>query len=119
MCNLCVSFKCTCLKALKHKSLASLSPIFVSDVKPFYNHWYCCPGDLTEPCSHFDIPNCYYVEETCSTCFTAPKMKFSLQDFFSKCDQIRSFLRIWSHELHFLGIVLMEKLVCRGFTTPK
>ena len=25
--------------------------------------------------------------------------KFSIQDFFSKCDQIRSFLRIWSHLL--------------------
>ena len=25
------------------------------------------------------------------------KMKFSIEDFFSKCDQIRSFLRIWSH----------------------
>ena len=24
-------------------------------------------------------------------------MKFSTKDFFSKCDQIRSFLRIWSH----------------------
>ena len=23
-------------------------------------------------------------------------MKFSIQDFFRKCDQIRSFLRIWS-----------------------
>ena len=30
---------------------------------------------------------------------TAPKMKFSDKDFFSKCDQIRSFLRIWSHLL--------------------
>ena len=27
------------------------------------------------------------------------KMKFSIIDFFSKCDQIRSFLRIWSHLL--------------------
>ena len=26
-------------------------------------------------------------------------MKFSFRDFFSKCDQIRSFLRIWSHLL--------------------
>ena len=26
----------------------------------------------------------------------AQKMKFSIKDFFSKCDQIRSFLRIWS-----------------------
>ena len=24
-------------------------------------------------------------------------MKFSIQDFFSKCDQIRGKLRIWSH----------------------
>ena len=29
--------------------------------------------------------------------YTAQKMKFSVKDFFSKCDQIRSFLRIWSH----------------------
>ena len=26
-------------------------------------------------------------------------MKFSTNDFFNKCDQIRSFLRIWSHLL--------------------
>ena len=26
-------------------------------------------------------------------------MKFSIKDLFSKCDQIRSFLRIWSHLL--------------------
>ena len=30
---------------------------------------------------------------------TAQKMKFSIKDFFSKCDQSRSFLRIWSHLL--------------------
>ena len=30
---------------------------------------------------------------------TAQKMKFSIEDFFSKCDQIRSFQRIWSHLL--------------------
>ena len=24
-------------------------------------------------------------------------MKFPIKDFFSKCDQIRSFLKIWSH----------------------
>ena len=27
------------------------------------------------------------------------KVKFSIKDFFSKCDQIRSFQRIWSHLL--------------------
>ena len=26
-------------------------------------------------------------------------MKFSIKDFFSKCDKTRSFLRIWSHLL--------------------
>ena len=30
---------------------------------------------------------------------TAQKLKFSSKDFFSKCDQIHSFLRIWSHLL--------------------
>ena len=30
---------------------------------------------------------------------TAQKMKFSITDFFSRCDQIRSILRIWSHLL--------------------
>ena len=28
---------------------------------------------------------------------TAQKMKFSIKDLFSKCDQIRRKLRIWSH----------------------
>ena len=32
--------------------------------------------------------------------YTAQKLKFSIKDFFiSKCDQIYSFLRIWSHLL--------------------
>ena len=35
----------------------------------------------------------------CNAEYTAQKMKFSIQDFFRKCDQIRSFLRIWSHLL--------------------
>ena len=31
--------------------------------------------------------------------YTAQKMKFSIMDLFSKCDQIRSFQRIWSRLL--------------------
>ena len=34
-------------------------------------------------------------------------MKFSIKDFFSKCDKIRSFLRIWSH--------LLEKYLIENF----
>ena len=33
------------------------------------------------------------------TYHTTQKMKFSIKGFFSKCDQIRSFLRIWSYLL--------------------
>ena len=39
---------------------------------------------------------------------TAQKMKFSIKDFFSKCDQICRKLRIWSH---LLKKSLMESLV--------
>ena len=39
--------------------------------------------------------------------FTAQKMKFSIKDFFSKCDQIRSFMRIWSQ--------LLEKFLMENF----
>ena len=38
---------------------------------------------------------------------TAQKMKFFIMDFFSKCDQIRSFLWIWSH--------LLKKYLMKNF----
>ena len=31
--------------------------------------------------------------------YTAQKLKFYIKDFFINCDQIRRFLRIWSHLL--------------------
>ena len=42
---------------------------------------------------------------------TARKTKFSFKDFFSKCDQIRSFLRIWSL---LLKKSLMENFIFRA-----
>ena len=36
------------------------------------------------------------------------KIKFSIKDFFSKCDQICNFLRIWSH---LLRKSLMDNLI--------
>ena len=41
------------------------------------------------------------------TFLIAQKIKFSVKDFSSKCDQIRSFLRIWSH--------LLEKSLMENF----
>ena len=43
-----------------------------------------------------------------SNAHTAQKMRFSTKDFFSKCDQIRSFLRIW---LQLLKKSLMENFI--------
>ena len=40
--------------------------------------------------------------------FTAQKRKFPIKNFLGKCDQIRSFLRIWSH---LLKKSLMEKFI--------
>ena len=37
--------------------------------------------------------------KTRSVDITAEKVKLSIKDFFSKCDQIRISLRIWSHLL--------------------
>ena len=44
---------------------------------------------------------------------TSQKMKFSIKNFFSKCDQIRRKLRIWSH---LLRKSLMENFIflCNG-----
>ena len=49
--------------------------------------------------------------------YTVKKKKFFIKDFFSKCDQIRSFLRIWSHllkkslmENFFLCAVIFEQI---------
>ena len=44
----------------------------------------------------FKIPEMLTIDETSTT---VQKMKFSVKDLFSKCDQIRSFLMIWSHLL--------------------
>ena len=40
--------------------------------------------------------------------YTAQKIKFSCKNFFSRCDQIRSFLGIW---LHLLRKFLMENFI--------
>ena len=43
--------------------------------------------------------------------YTAQKMKFSIKDFFAKCDEIRRKLRIWSH---LLKKSLMENFIFCG-----
>ena len=51
------------------------------------------------------------------TIYTAQKMKFSIKNFVSKCDQIRSYLRIWSY---LLRKSLMENFIfCAAMATRK
>ena len=45
---------------------------------------------------------------------TAQKMKFSIKDFFSKCDQIRIFLQIWSH-VQKKSLIKISFFVCSVF----
>ena len=47
---------------------------------------------------------------------TAQKMRFSIKDFFSKCDQTRRKLRIWSH---LLKKSLMENFIFRAVIVLK
>ena len=52
--------------------------------------------------------------------YTAPKMKFSIKNFFSKCDQICNFLWIWSpllkkflmENLIFCAVLIDEIFIC-------
>ena len=47
---------------------------------------------------------------------SSQKMKFSIKDFFSKCDQIHGKLRIW---LHLLNKSLMENFIFCALLVPK
>ena len=64
----------------------------------FWLSWKCCLHCLT-----------WSIFMTQSKTCTAQKMKISIKDFFSKCDQIRSFLRSWSH---LLKKSLTENFIC-------
>ena len=57
-----------------------------------------------------------FPNHSCVRTITAQKMKFSIKDFFSKCDQTRSLLRIWSH---LLKKSLMESFIFCAVTITK
>ena len=56
---------------------------------------------------HEFITEAYLENIQTSEMDTVQKIKFSIEDFFSKCDQIRRNLRIWSH--------LLKKSVMESF----
>ena len=74
-----------------------------------------CGNILSSPfcqgrCVYFKTPTaaiCYIKGTGFTLRTTVQKMKFSIKDFFSKCDQIRRKLRIWSH--------LLKKFLMQNF----
>ena len=60
-------------------------------------HPFLCPLKLrTSGSIRFESDDYIWI----ITYIIAQKLKFSFKDFFSKCDQIRSFIWIWSHLLN-------------------
>ena len=58
-----------------------------------------CQNPPTQPWTNKTSANFPKIRSPAWTRNTAQKMKFSIKDFFSKCDQIRRKLRIWPHLL--------------------
>ena len=80
MCQILSLFVTLAIITLLQNNLQNMKiEIFYSAYVQLYNSWAGCDFNLS--------------------IFTAQKLKFSVKDFFSKCDQIRSFLRIWSNLL--------------------
>ena len=75
--------------------------VFTSLLSKFYCvFWYIEDPGLLEIADELQL---FFIATS-----TAQKMKFPITDFFSKCDQICSFLRIWSH---LLKKSIMENLI--------
>ena len=67
-----------------------------------------CHADQSNDKNIFDSPVLTIFVCSNDDYFTAQKIKFSIKDLFRKCDQIRSFLRVWSH---FLKKSLMKNFI--------
>ena len=66
------------------------------------NHIACfwvLPSPVQLVCTHQTELSEWFQKKVTTNTVTAEKMKFSIKDFFSKCDQILRDLRIWSYLL--------------------
>ena len=54
------------------------------------------------------VLSCTFKSVSIHAVYTAQKMKFSIKNFFNKCDQIRRDVRIWSH--------LLKKFLMENFS---
>ena len=84
----------------------TLARVFSCRLCKIFNSTFFCRTPLVASSSYYKRFETFSKTRTLSA--TAQKMKFSIKDYFSKCDQIRSFLRIWSH--------LLKKSLMENFT---
>ena len=64
---------------------------------------------------YWEVSLYYLVSIKIRSHLTAQKMKFSIKDFLSKCDQIHKKLRIWSH---FLMKLLRQNFILQCLCKP-
>ena len=78
-------------------SIEHLRCLFLTIAVERFN-WMTYKSRLTHsrPMAQLNFVELYWCTDVSPT---AQEMKFPIKDFFSKCDQIRSFLQIWSHLL--------------------
>ena len=82
-----------------------LSNYFIMKIEKFTIRFVCCITRSSKVIAKDSTFACRFI--LFSICLgqmkvkisTAQKMKFSIKDFFSKCDEIQRKLRIWSHLL--------------------
>ena len=109
LCLTTTKLRCLFIFAMSEHFLLFLAVLFRFD--PFYN---CAMKDFNKACGFF-FRAC--LPETGLISFTAQKMKFSMKDFFSKCDQIRRNLRIWWHLLK--KFLMVNFIFCAVFNLNK
>ena len=82
--------------------------------RPVRSIWFHCTKNGSFPLKISSLLQIWSNLLKKSSLYTTQKVKFSMKDFFSKCDQIRSSLRIWSH---LLKKSLIESFIyCTVFT---
>ena len=91
------------LRQLRLRSVTRV-PFFLKTltlILDIFTLWFSTKYAFQSMCLRWTVSNTQDHQRYCCffsyLTFTAQKMKFSIKNFVSKCDQIRSFLRIWSH----------------------
>ena len=101
----CTAKECIPYGCFRFSISSQIRPDFLQYYPVFYGNWCRMSGgtemryNISLKKANYQVLLQCYSRVITMVEFTAQKMKFSIKDFFSKCDQIRRKLRIWSHLL--------------------